>query len=59
MANEITVDVDIYLPFMKSLIDKYGDFKINPEMHNTIIAKLAEICEMVNVAVVKQRMNKQ
>lgn len=59
MANEKSVDVDIYIPFMKSLIKKYGDFKINSEMHNAIITKLAEICEMVGGAVVKQRINKQ
>lgn len=47
MANEKSVDVDIFIPFMKSLIEKYGDFKINAEIHNTIITKLAEICAIV------------
>jgi len=59
MANEKSVDVDIYIPFMKSLIEKYGNFKISSEMHNAIILKLAEICEMVRFAPREQRTNNQ
>lgn len=45
--KQTSVDVDIYIPFVKSLIKKYGNFKISDTLHNTIIRKLAEICEEV------------
>lgn len=38
------VDIDIYMPFMKALIKKYGNFKISQDDHNYIIEKLADIC---------------
>lgn len=41
------VDVDIYLAFSKALIKKYGNFKLSSELHNTIIANLAEICTYI------------
>ena len=47
MTNEKSVDVDIYIPFMKSLIEKYGNFKIDAELHNKIIYHLAKICELI------------
>lgn len=42
-----TVCVDVYLPVMKILIKKYGDFKVSPELHNFIIESLADICGMI------------
>lgn len=41
------VDVKIYLAFSNALIEKYGDFKLSSELHNTIIANLAEICTYI------------
>lgn len=42
--NEASVDVHIYLDFVNSLIEKYGNFKMTQELHNMIIEKLADIC---------------
>jgi hypothetical protein len=42
--NEASVDVNIYLAFVNSLIEKYGNFKMSQELHNMIIEKLADIC---------------
>lgn len=49
-TNEITVDVDVYLPFMKSLIAKYGNFKVSADLHNDILRYLAKICQLVEDA---------
>lgn len=49
--NDTYVDVHIYLKLMEVLIAEYGDFKISDRMHNAIIEKLADICEMVRDAV--------
>lgn len=39
-----SVDIDIYLTFVRTLIKKYGNFKMSQELHNMIIEKLADIC---------------
>lgn len=45
--EEGSVDVNIYLPFMKTLIKKYGNFKVSQELHNLIIYNLCEICDAI------------
>ena len=47
MANEKSVDVHVYLGCSKALIEKYGNFKIDAELHNKIIYHLAKICELI------------
>ena len=47
--QEGAVDVHIYLPFMKTLIKKYGNFKVSQELHNMIIYNLCEICDAIEV----------
>ena len=42
--NEVKIDIDIWMPFMKALVKKYGNFKISQELHNMIIEKLYDIC---------------
>ena len=49
--NDAYVDVHIYLKLMDALIAEYGDFKISDRMHNKIIEKLADICELVRDAI--------
>ena len=44
-----SVDVNIYLPFMKTLIKKYGNFKVSQELHDIIIYNLCEICDAIEV----------
>lgn len=48
-----TVDVDIWMPFMKALLKKYGDFKISQELYNLIIYNLCEICDAIETQSVK------
>lgn len=45
--TEKFVDTDVYLPVMKTLLQKYGDFKVSEKLHNFIIASLADICEAI------------
>ena len=40
------VDINVYLPFMRTLIKKY-DFKVSQDLHNYIIEKLADICDRI------------
>ena len=47
MSEEKYLDAKIYLDVMKILIQKYGNFKVSPELHNKIIKDLAEICEQI------------
>lgn len=51
--NESQVDINIYLLFMKSLIEKYGNFKISQDLHNDIIYHLGRICELVEFQIRK------
>lgn len=46
-AETKAVDIEIYLPFMKTLIKKYGNFKMSQELHNLVIYNLCEICDMI------------
>ena len=48
--EEWSVDVRIYLPFMKTLIKKYGNFKVSQELHDMIIYNLCEICDAIEDA---------
>lgn len=41
------VHADVYLPVMKILIKKYGNFKVSQELHNYIIESLACICDAI------------
>ena len=41
------VDINVYLPFMRTLIKKYGNFKMSQDLHNYIIEKLADICDEI------------
>ena len=45
--QEGSVDVRIYLPFMKTLIKRYGNFKVSQELHDMIIYNLCEICDAI------------
>ena len=41
------VDVDIWMPVMKALIKKYGNFNVSQDLHNMIIRNLCEICNAI------------
>ena len=41
------VDVKIWLPVMKALIKKYGNFKVDNDLYNLIVYNLCEICDAI------------
>lgn len=45
--KEKRVDIDVWLPIMKTLVKKYGNFKISQDLHNYIIENLACICDAI------------
>lgn len=48
-----TIDVEVWLPVMKVLIKKYGNFKVSPDLYNLIIYNLCEICDAIEASKIK------
>ena len=44
---EKSIDTDVYLPVMKALLKKYGNFEMSQDLYNYIIENLACICEAI------------
>lgn len=49
--TEGSVNVDIFIPFVKILIKKYGNFKVTQDLYNEIIYALSDICEKIEKGV--------